>query len=156
MRPPCLQPPPLPSLVQSWAGLPVNTRARTSYLSLGPVGAAGATMAAACRAPPWQIRLRAAQGTQLHRFPPWEEPGASKTRFFQPGPQRPGRNPQLLGFAETSPRRHCACASGERCASVEPMGNRTRAFRSEPLALDPSLWQPPPPITMTCLLAARF
>lgn len=60
-------------------------------------------------------------------------------------PRGPGRNPQLPGFASTSPRRHCACASEDRCASVEPMGSRTRAFPARGPGLDLSPWQPPSP-----------
>lgn len=38
-----------------------------------------------------------------------EPPGRASPRSV---PRGPGRNPQSLGFAATSPRRHCACATG--------------------------------------------
>ncbi|KAF7463651.1 Hypothetical predicted protein [Marmota monax] len=53
-----------------------------------------------------------------------------RRRTFQPGAEKPGLKPPRLGFAATSPLRHCACAPGERCALAEPIGTRVLAFTS--------------------------
>lgn len=125
MGPPCLQPPPLPRLPR--AGLLVDIRARTSV----PVTRA----LSAQPGQQWRRRgvcLRGRLDLELHQGPSFtaslprrrrEPPGHACP---SPVPRGPGRNPQLPGFVATSPRRHCACASGERCASVEPMGSLPR------------------------------
>lgn len=63
-----------------------HSRSDISTCHSGPVGAARATMAAVWRVSPWQVRPRAALGAQLHCFPPWEEPGAARTRLSPEAP----------------------------------------------------------------------
>lgn len=105
---PRLQPPPLPGLAP--ARPPGGHSRGHQYLSLGPVHAARATMAAAWPAPAWQARPGVARGAQLHRFPLREEPGAARTRQSPLGPQRPRPEPPESGLRSdlaSTPLRMC-------------------------------------------------
>ncbi|KAL0598375.1 hypothetical protein AAY473_033738 [Plecturocebus cupreus] len=106
-------------------------------------------MAALARAPAWRAQSRAAAGP---RAPPLPFP--AKQSVARPGAARsspvlrsPAQKPQRLCFAATSPRRHCACAPGERCAPSEPIGARPAA--------SPSRVSGPGPVSMATSSAHR-
>lgn len=109
-------------------------RPRHHYLSLGSGGGPGGP------GQQWRRghrRLRgglsqspAAEGPVIPPLPflgnhKVSRPGAASS---SPVLRSPGRPPPLLGFAATSPRRHCACARGERCAPAEPIRSCVRLF----------------------------
>lgn len=70
------------------------------------------------------------RGLWLRHFPSLESTKrvSAKNREFQPVLRSPARQPPRLGFAATSPRHHCACAGGERCAPAEPIGSCSSAL----------------------------
>lgn len=97
------------------------------------------------------LRLRGGLSSALQRGlrPPRLVPEGTEPRPeppVQPGPRKPGPEPPSPGSAVTSPRRHCACAQGGRCAPAEPIGSRAGptagAADSEPVSVATSSTHP--------------
>ncbi|KFO35565.1 hypothetical protein H920_03021 [Fukomys damarensis] len=113
-----------------------------------------ATMAAASLAPAWRTQYCAVEGPLAPPLPFSWKHNATRTGAASPSTvlRSPARNqaPRLRCDLASPPLRMCARRTLRACGA-----NQNRSSGLPPpqtLALDPSPWQPPPPITVPCLV----